>query len=44
MRAIGATVTALNFEFLIANILEKQKNLASITFKKNGFLQGQQAL
>src|SRR6266699_3815450 len=34
MKAIGAMVTALNFEFLIADILEEQRNLASITFKK----------
>jgi len=34
MRAIRATVTALNFEFLMADILKKQRNLTSTTFKK----------
>src|SRR6266566_3675025 len=34
MRAIGITVTALNFEFFIADILKKQRNLASTIFKK----------
>ncbi len=34
MRAIKITITALNFEFLIADILEKQRNPASTTFKK----------
>src|SRR6266566_4425509 len=37
MRAIGITVTALNFEFFIADILKKQRNLASTTFKKMAF-------
>ncbi len=34
MRAIEASVTALNLEFLIADILEEQRNLASITSKR----------
>src|SRR6266566_10126823 len=34
MRAIGASVTALNLEFLIADILKKQRNPASTTSKK----------
>ncbi len=37
MKAIGVMVTALNFKFLMADILEKQKNPASITFKKMAF-------
>jgi len=34
MKAIGASVTALNLEFLIADILEKQRNPTSITSKR----------
>ena len=34
MRAVGATVTALNLEFLMADILEEQRNPASTTSKK----------
>ena len=34
MRVVGASVTALNLEFLIADILEKQKNPASTISKR----------
>ncbi len=34
MRAIGASITALNLEFLIADILEEQRNPVFITFKR----------
>ena len=34
MRAIGVLVTALNLEFLIADILEEQRNPTSITSKR----------
>src|SRR6266566_4033007 len=34
MRAIGVLVTTLNLEFLIADILEEQKNPTSITSKR----------
>src|SRR6266566_1766409 len=34
MRAIGTSVTALNLKFLIADILEEQRNPASITSKR----------
>src|SRR6266566_4266004 len=34
MRAIGASVTALNLEFLMADILEEQRNLASTISKR----------
>ncbi len=34
MKAIRATVTALNLEFLIADILKEQRNPAFTTFKK----------
>ena len=34
MRIIRATVTALNFEFLMADILKEQRNPAFTTFKK----------
>ena len=34
MRIIRVIVTALNFEFLIADILEEQRNPTSTTFKK----------
>src|SRR6266566_2032832 len=34
MRAIGASVTALNLEFLIADILKEQRNPASTTSKR----------
>src|SRR6266566_3478312 len=34
MRAIRATVTALNFEFFIADILKEQRNPTFTTFKK----------
>ncbi len=34
MKAIGAIVTALNFEFIMADILKEQRNPTSITFKK----------
>ena len=37
MKAIRATVTALNLEFLMADILEEQRNPASTTFKKMAF-------
>ncbi len=33
MKAIGASVTALNLEFFIADILEEQRNLVSTTSK-----------
>ncbi len=34
MRAIRASITALNLEFLIADILEEQRNPASTTCKR----------
>ena len=34
MKAIGASVTALNLEFLMADILEEQRNPASTTSKR----------
>src|SRR6266566_6349303 len=34
MRVIGALITALNLEFFMADILEEQRNLASITSKR----------
>src|SRR6266699_5565231 len=34
MRVIGVTVTALNLKFLMADILEEQRNPAFIIFKK----------
>src|SRR6266699_6379669 len=37
MKAIRVIITALNFEFLIADILEKQRNPTFTTFKKMAF-------
>src|SRR6266566_1519120 len=34
MKVIGASVTALNLEFFIPDILEEQRNPASTTFKR----------
>ena len=38
MKAIGASVTALNLEFLMADILEEQRNLAFTTSKEHMFI------